>query len=295
MKKIILEVIIIPALLIALCVITVTSQSFFTKRFNIKCPKGEYTYSALKVIFALLFFIISTKNISIGTEILPYSAAFATTFTLATVTTVLVLKTGSLAITALIMSYSLIIPTVYGLIFNDESLGWFKGIGLAFLVVSLFLIRARLEKQNTGKFSFKWLIYVTIAFVNNGFCSVIQDAQGKKFDGAQNGNFMIAALSFCLIVLILCSLIFERKFIAEVTKKGFLLAAGEGLCNGATNLLTMVILAIPVATSVFFPVLSACQILITFTISLIFFKEKFIPRQIIGLFCGPIALVLLNL
>lgn len=282
------------ALLIPLCVTTLTVQNIFTKQFNVKCPKGEYTYSALRILFALLFFIATTKNISISTEILPYSAAFSIVYTIATITSVLALKMGSLAITSLIMSYSLIIPTVYGLIFNNEELSLLKGIGISFLIVSLFLIRAEADKTENSKFSVKWLINVTVAFFTNGLCSVVQDAQQKRFSGSQNGNFMIIALFFGLVVLIIFALIFERSVIFEAIKKGTVLAAAGGICNGATNLFVMVILA-TVATSVFFPVLSACQLILTFIISVIFFKEKFIPRQIIGLCCGLVSLVLLNI
>ena len=94
-----------PALLISLCVVTLTVQNIFTKQYNLKCPKGEFTYSALRILFALLFFIVTTKNISFSTEIIPYSVAFSTAYTVASITSVLALKLGSLAITSLIMSY----------------------------------------------------------------------------------------------------------------------------------------------------------------------------------------------
>ncbi len=281
------------ALLIAVCVVTLTVQNIFTKQYNIKCPKGEYTYGALRIFFALIFFIATTSNISFNYEILPYSIAFAAVYVTATATSVLALKLGSLAITSLIMSYSLIIPTVYGLIFNNEPLTLMKGVGIAFLLVSLFLIRGESDSKDS-KFSVKWLIYITLAFFTNGLCSVVQDAQSKKFDGAQNGNFMILALILGFAVLLVFSLIFERKVILESVKKGIGLAAAGGICNGATNLLVMVIIA-TVASSVFFPLLSSCQLILTFIISVVFFKEKFIPRQIIGLICGLVALIFLNI
>ena len=174
----------------------------------------------------------------------------------------LALKIGSLAITALVMSYSLIIPTVYGLC-NGEDPTVIKGIGIAFLLVSLFLIRSKTESDGKTKFSFRWLIYVLIAFFTNGMCSVLQDAQENHFKGAQNSNFMILALLIGFVALMLIAVVFERKVILESIKKGIVLSAASGICNGATNLLVMVIIGM-VATSVFFPVLSACQLILTF-------------------------------
>lgn len=285
--------IIIPALLISACVLTLTAQSIFTKQYNVKCPKGELTYSALTILFALLFFVVSTKNIAFSKEIVPYSVAFSAAYTISTLTNVLALKIGSLAITSLVMSYSLIIPTVYGLC-NGEELTVIKVIGITLLLVSLFLIRSKSEEQDKKTFSLKWLIYVMIAFFTNGMCSILQDAQENHFKGAQNGNFMILALLIGFVALMSVAVICEGKAVLESIKKGLAFSAATGICNGATNLLVMVIIGM-VATSVFFPVLSACQLILTFIISAFFFKEKFIPRQIVGLGFGIAALVLLNL
>ena len=286
-----------PALLVLLCIGTLTVQSIFTKQYNLKCPNGEFIYSTIKVLFALLFFIVTgliTKQLNFSTEIIPYSIAFAIVYTLATIGEVLSIKTGSLAITSLIISYSLLIPTIYGLIFQNEKLTYLKGFGIGFLLLSLFLIREKMGKSDKGGFSVKWLIYVTITFFTNGLCSVFQTMQSKKFEGAQDNNFMIYSLLLSFVVLIILSLVFNKKVMGESVKKGFVLAAASGICNGATNLLVMLIVVL-VSASVFFPVLSAGGLVVAFFVALIFYKEKFIPRQIVGLSFGLVALVLLNI
>ena len=63
--------------------------------------------------------------------------------------------------------------------------------------------------------------------------------------------------------MLVLSLVFERNTIVNALKKGTVLSAACGICNGATNYLVMVIIA-AVASSVFFPVLSAGQLIITF-------------------------------
>ena len=286
-----------PALLVALCVGTLSVQSIFTKQYNLKCPGGEYIYSTIRVLFALLFFVVTgliTNKLSFSAEIIPYSIAFATVYTLATIGEVLAIKTGSLALTSLIISYSLLIPTIYGLIFQDEKLTYLKGIGIGFLLVSLFLIRDKMSKSDKNGFSVKWLIYVTITFFTNGLCSVFQTMQSKKFESAQDSNFMIYSLILSFVVLLILTLLFNRKEIGACVKKGFVLSAASGLCNGVTNLLVMVIVVM-ISASIFFPVLSAAGLVIAFLVALIFYKEKFIPRQIVGLSFGLVALVLLNI
>lgn len=133
---------------------------------------------------------------------------------------------------------------------------------------------------------------------NDCICSVpeymgVANRLGKKISdvmiGTLNGNEK--ADKDLLLVL---SLVFERNTIVNALKKGTVLSAACGICNGATNYLVMVIIA-AVASSVFFPVLSAGQLILTFIISVTLYREKFIPRQIAGLVCGLVSLILLNI
>ena len=284
-----------PILLIFLCTVTLTVQQVFKKQYSLRCAGGNYFFSASVSFFALLFFLLIPGKISLGTDILPYSAGFAAMYALATVYSVMALEIGSLAITSLVLSYSLIIPTLYGILFLNEKITLLKCGGILLLLISLFLVRAQTKEDNkASKPTVKWIIYVLIAFVANGMCSVVQNAQQRRFNGMQNSNFMILALIISTAVLLVLSIVFERNTILIALKKGAVFSAACGICNGATNYLVMVIIA-AVASSVFFPVLSAGQIILTFIISVLAYREKFIPRQIAGLACGLASLVLLNI
>lgn len=282
-------------LLTILCVFTLVVQPIFYKIYNKKCLNGQVTFSMILSFFALWFFVFTTKDISITSVIFPYSILFAICYGAATVSNVLALKTGSLAITSLVISYSLIIPTLYGLIFLNEKAGISQYIGICALLISLFLVREKLEEdKEKKKVTLLWIIYLVIGFITNGMCSVIQNAQSRKFDGAQNGNFMVLSLAICVLLLLVYALVFERKEIIPSLKKGMFVGAATGICNGMTNLLVMISVAI-VPASVFFPVLSAGQIVLTYIIAVVFYKEKFIPRQNIGIIFGLIALIFLNI
>lgn len=282
-------------LLILLCTATVTVQQVFKKQYSLRCAGGNFFFSTLVSFFALLFFLLTSGKISLGTDILPYSACFAVMYALATVCSVMALEIGSLAITSLILSYSLIIPTLYGFLFLNEEITALKCGGILVLLISLFLVRSKAKDEDkTSKPTAKWIMYVLLAFVFNGMCSVVQNAQQRRFIGMQNSNFMILALIISTAVLLVFSLIFERKTILNSLKKGTILAAACGVCNGATNYLVMVIMAM-IASSIFFPVLAAGQLILTFFISAFAYREKFIPRQIVGLICGIVSLVLLNI
>lgn len=282
-------------ILIFLCTATSTVQSVFRKQYSLRCEGGDYFFSTLVSFFSLLFFILTAGKISLNTEILSYAVGFAAVFALATVYLGMALKIGSLSITSLILSYSLIIPTFYGFLFLNEKITALKCGGILLFLISLFLVRAETKNDDkTNKPTARWIIYVLIAFVSNGMCSVVQNAQQRRFNGTQNSNFMILALIISTAVLLVFSLIFERNTILNTLKKGMFLSAACGICNGATNYLVMTIIAV-VATSVFFPVLSAGGLVLTFIISVALYREKFIPRQIVGFACGFASLVLLNI
>lgn len=282
-------------LLTTLCVFTLVVQPIFYKIYNQKCFKGQVTFSMIVSFFALLFFVFTTKDISINVKIIPYSVLFAVCYGAAILWNVLALKAGSLAITSLVISYSLIIPTLYGLVFLNEKSGILQYIGIFALLISLFLVRAKPEENTEKKkITFLWVIYLVIGFITNGMCSVVQNAQSKKFAGMQNGNFMVLALGICVLFLFVYAIIFERKEIVPSLKKGMFLGAATGICNATTNLLVMLSMAI-VPASIFFPVLSAGQIVLTYIVAVVFYKEKFISRQNIGIIFGIIALIFLNI
>lgn len=281
-------------LLITLCVLSSVVQSVFKKQFNLHYTGGNYFFSALLSLVALLFFVLSAQHIVIRAEILPYSFAFALAYATTSVSGFIAIKCGPLAITSLIGSYSLIIPTMHGILFLEEPFGIIKCIGIVFLLISLFLIRTNSNQTSMPRMSLKWLICVVLSLFSNGMCSVIQNAQRHRFSGTENSNFMILALSLCVCILLLLSFLFERKHILPVLKKGSVWAAACGLSNGLLNLLVMIVTA-SVASSVFFPVHSAgCLVLIS-VVSILFYKERFIPRQYVGLGCGLAAVILLNI
>ena len=284
--------------LIALCSATLTVQQVFKKQFSLRCAGGNYIFSALVALCALPIFLPFIRKEGVGTEILPYSAGFAVAYAMATVCSVTALKTGSLAITSLILSYSMILPTFYGFLFLNEKITILKCGGIFLLLLSLFLVRSPSSdggnEGKTRKPPVTWLISVVIAFVANGLCSVIQTAQLRRFQGMQNGCFMVFGLGFSAVFLLVPSLLSERKVIPSALKKGALWAAACGVCNGVTNYLVMAIVSV-VASSVFFPVLPAGQLVFTFVLSVALYREKFIPRQIVGLVFGVASVVLLNL
>ncbi len=290
------------ALLIILVVLGITAQHVTKKVYNQKNTGGAYTFSAISALVALLFFlIVSGGNLHFALDFIPHAIGFALTYSFGIVFTFLAIKEGPLSITSLVTSYSLLIPSIYGLIAWDEPFTNFLLIGIVLLVISIFLVQ--FEPKNEKKtedakekkpLTAKWVLYVSLAFIGSGGCSTFQKDQQLKFDGAYKSEFMIVALLITFVAVSACALIFEKKEVLIHIKRGVLLSSIGGAANGAVNLFVM-ILSLRMAASVMFPIISAGGIVMASVLSMTVYKEKLSLYQKIGLVLGIFAIVVLNI
>lgn len=268
------------------------AQTIITKQYAVKSNRpNQILYSAVSALFALIFFIITSGGgLQFSFEFVPYSIGFAITFAAAIAGVNLALATGPLCITSLVSSYSLLVPTLFGIIFLRESLSSLAYIGIVLLLISLYFINVRKEAV---KFSMKWIIYLIIGFIGNGMCSTIQKIQQIKFQGAYKNEFMIVALVFVFIMLTIIA-VFQKGNLKLELKECFKYAPYTGLANGATNLLVMILTGL-LPTAILFPSISAGGNSIMFFVALFVYKERLSRKQIFGYIVGVLSIVLLNI
>ena len=268
-------------------------ERIFAKQYNIKAKAPNINlFTAVGCFFALLFFLINSGgSISFPRELIPYSAAFSMAFGTASAAMIFAIKTGPLSITALITSYSLLIPTFYGILFLHDPIHPTLYIGLAALLISLYLINK--NKDESMKFSPSWIIYILLTFIANGMCSTIQKMQQVHFDGAYKNEFMIISLAVVTIVLLVLGLS-KKGNKREMLKPCIKYGAVKGLINGIMNYLVMVVSA-SMPNSVLFPSISAGGIVLTFICALTIYKEKLSKIQTVGYILGIVSVVFLNI
>ncbi len=273
-------------------ILGVSGQNISKKPFTQKAKgKGVFFFGALVSFTAMLFFVITGKDLDFQLSYLPYSMGFAASYAVSTLFIVLAIRHGSLSLTSLFVSFSLMLPTFYGLIFLSDPVGPGLIPGILLLAAAIFLTKQKGEK---GGFNAKWLILVFLAFCGNGMCSVVQKMQQVASGGKGKSEFMIIALGIDAIVLLLLSLLKERQDFNTFGKAAVLPALIGGALNGMVNLFVM-ILSGRMPVSVMFPLISAGGILVTFLVALTFYKEKFTKIQLLGYFCGVLSVVFLNL
>lgn len=270
-------------------------QNVLKQIFGERSKHGTVLFSAVISAFALLFFLAVNREWKPDVRILPYAIGFGVCYLFATVFAVLAIGSGSLAKTSLILSYSLLIPGLYGILFLREPVSGFLVIGLCLLAGSLFLINYQKE-QTAQKISWRWVLYVLLAFLGNGLCSVVQKAEQTHLGTDGQNLFMIFALAFCTLFLSVSSFFFreERENRQSVIRKGWWLAALCGVLNGLVNYLVLY-LNPQVPSSILFPLVSGGSMILVLLWAVFVKKERFSVRQTVGFLIGIASIVILNI
>ena len=272
-------------------IVGVSGQSIVKKPYTQKTSGGGvYFFNMLLSMAALLFFVATSSKLNLNLAYVPYSIGFAVAYAVSSVFMVLAIAYGSLSLTSLFISYSLMIPTIYGLILGEPVGNGFLP-GMILLVISIFLTNKRDEK---AKISFKWVICVLLSFIGNGMCTVVQKMQQVASGGKYKNEFMIVALAIVTIVMFTISLFQERRDIKFYVKSGWHWALICGVLNGMVNLFVM-ILSGRMSVSLMFPLISAGGLIVTYIVSRLFYKEKLTTIQLVGFIFGLAAVVLLNI
>lgn len=196
------------------------------------------------------------------------------------------LANGPMALTSIIVSFSLLIPFFFGICFWNEPLTLYGVCGIILLLFSILLI----NWKKVDGISFKWLMYTMITLITNGICSTIQKYHQIKFPFLYRTEFMTFALLCVLIILtvIKSGIVQNQKF--SFNMLGFI----SGALNGIANYVVLFLSATENA-SVLFPIISVANIAAVWVIGIIFFKEKLTALQTIGLILGILSIILLKL
>ena len=272
-------------------ILGVSGQNIVEKPYTQKTNgAGVYFFNTLLSATALLFFVVTSSKLNFVLSFIPYSIGFAVSYAVASIFMILAIAYGSLSLTSLFISYSLMIPTFYGLIIGDP-IGKGFVLGMILLVISLFLTNKSNDKE---KISFKWIVFVFFSFVGNGMCTVVQKMQQIASNGEYKNEFMIVSLAIVTVVMLIMSILKERTEIKLYAKVGWHWALICGLLNGIVNLFVM-ILSGRMSVSLMFPLISAGGLIVTYLVSRFFYKEKLTKLQFVGFIFGLTAVVFLNI
>ena len=282
---------------IFLMIAATSAQSIFQKGYNLKLGgRGSSFFSAASALVALAFFSVKASifnSFAISLEVIPYALLYGIGYAVASVFYLLSMNNGPLSLSSLVLSYSMIIPTGWGILVDGDELTPPLIAGLALLLISIFILN--FGKTDSSRISGTWVVFALLTFLGNGVCQVTQTEQASRFLGAYDDMFMISSLSVAVLLMLGFSLVFERDALCQAVKAGAPFYLSRGVLNALGNLLAMLIAAIGINKSVMFPLSSAGGIVLTWAISVFIYRERLSLKQNVAMILGTLSVVFLSL
>ena len=268
-------------------------QSICQKQYHARTePPNVILFAALTTLFALAFFLISSGlQLTFELRLLPFSLAFGLSYAMAWVGSVLALRYGSLALSYLIISFSLVFPTAYGLLILGEKLRVTAVAGFMLLLSALVLIRKRKEKE--ARFSWKWMLCVISALTGNGICAVVSNMLKRSLGNDYTHEYMILALSFALLLLTAVSLARPGHLRSDF-RTALPYASVNGTLNGMNNLFLLMLIG-NIPNTILYPTHAALNMLGTFLVAYLGYRERFSRWQYVGYALGAASVILLHI
>ncbi len=293
-----------PYVLLFLSVIGSSAASvfggFFSRRHT--DDRASAFYSFVQVLTAaLLWGVLFAMDTSFDPGILIYAAGFGLCYALTVIGTIMALKTGMVALTSLITSFSLIATTVYGFLFWETPVTLPVIFGLVLVSLSLVLCLYKkndasdtTEKKTVGNTS-KWLFFVLLAFSGNAGCTILQRSEQLAFNGAYGTSFMLVAM--CMSALFcFARFMYSRKSSDTVAyRRAWYLPVIAAACNVMLNVCVLRLVNTQLSEALIYPTISVGGLGVTLLFSFFAFRERLTKWQWCGIFVGAVAVVLLSL
>jgi len=200
-----------------------------------------------------------------------------------------------MALTSMLVSFSVIIPLIWGITVGNETLKNLQYLALVLFFLAIILTNAdKIKAKKTTQTNYcLWLLFVGITFACNGICSILQKQHQTLYPKAYSREFMLFAMLLCSVVFLISAF---RKISPKELKniKGKRYGVLSGLANGIVNFLTLVLTGMENA-SVLFPIISAGTLLASLLCGGLIFKEKLKANHYVAFAAGIAAVVLLKL
>lgn len=177
----------------------------------------------------------------------------------------------------------MVLPSVFGIAFYDESVTVLKTLSFVMIAVALFF--AVDFKEKSGK-----KIYYFLVFMLNGLVGVVSVIHQQNVEAVDSMSFYaLSMLISAIISLVIC--LIKRSFTIKITWKTNIYMGGYAVFCSVGNLLVLLALK-HLAASVQYPIITGGVIFFSLLISLVR-KEKVTYKNVVSAIIAFIATLLL--
>ncbi len=278
-----------------LIIIASVTQSATTKLFNRNCSHSA-VFNAMKSCAALVMFaLIAAFGFTFHLPTVLFGVLYGACLCISMYAGYQALCRGPMALTSMMVSFSVMIPLIWGITVGNETLKKIQYLALVLLFLAIILTNMDKVKatKNAQTNYGSWLLFVGITFGCNGICSILQKQHQIFYPGAYGKEFMLFAMLLCAVIFSISA--FRKISFKELKRlKGKRYGVLSGFANGMANFLTLILAGLENA-SVLFPIISAGTILASLLCGRLLFKEKLKANHYVALASGIAAVILLKL
>lgn len=279
-------------LLLVISIASIVLQNCLLNHVSKKSLHGRadtYFYNALMSAVCLLLFgaMAIGRSISLYTVLL--GIAFGMMTVLASYTKMIALARGPMHITTLIITSSMLIPTLAGVVLFGEPFSPGKLIAAIALIVFIYLSAGKSGDTHVSR---SWAVVCAISFLMNGLIGVTQQIHQTSVH--RDELFAFLAVAFAVSFLFAAFMSRGTTCPSRFKLPQYGVAALCGLCAFAMNIINLK-LSGELPSQLFFPAVNGIPIILIGLLSIFLFKEKTTGRQTVGLVGGLAALVALCL
>ncbi|MBQ8598047.1 MAG: hypothetical protein IJ409_11910 [Lachnospiraceae bacterium] len=289
------------AITMAASLVCCITLNYITKEFENSAAARHIFNVITSVVAAVTLFALSgSMKASRFTVIL--AIVFGLTTAIQRVTHLQALEMGPFSYTSVIVSLSMLIPTLSGAAVWGESIHIIQIIGIALMIGCLVLSVDFSGEQK--KSSLKWLFFCGLAFIGCGAIGVMQKWHQNTAYKEELNQFLVIAFITSAVYSAISVVIAKKSSKPQVqaenapAKKKLLSTAPVilmifcGICIAVNNILNLY-LSGAMDSAVFFPVVNGGGLILTTLSALVLFKEKLSTKRWIGILLGIIAVILL--
>jgi len=209
--------------------------------------------------------------------------------------------TGPISLTVLFACFSLFIPVTASIILYDERIYQTQIIGILFLILCMLLNLKRGKDASTPKISWKWLVAIALTILSNGLATILQKIYGKQSIGIAGADTTFLCVIYLFAAMFAFLFYFARRSVGTKPKSSYRIGKNlilYALAIGA--ILTIyqkcyIYALVKIDTAILLPTQNGLQSILMTLIGIFLFKDKLSLRQIWGIVCGIICVVLMNM
>lgn len=274
-------------------------KKFLTSRYENNTFSQQVFIAITSLVSALVLLVLADDlNASLFTVLL--ALAFGIITALQSVFFLQAMAYGPFSYTSVIVSLSMLIPTLSGAIFWNETIAPIQIVGIL-LMVGCFVLSVKFYGEEK-KASLKWLLLCMAAFICTGAIGIMQKIHQSSSHREELDAFLIISFLFSFAYSTASWAIFTIKKHGQAKTSAnkpsvlnwlpILLMVVSGGCIAANNKLNLYLSGV-MDSALFFPLVNGVGLILTSLAAFILFREHLTKRQWVGLALGIAAVLCL--